>query len=174
MEYGVRSPNVVSTSDHARLYSSHDSIVVKSHLRTFQLISAAINSLFLCRWYAATDAIVGCTSVPEVWDVVRSWCLPLEEGETDLAVAKFERVSMNGDEDPKLFFARVSKSDEFLKQIGEPRTPEQIVCASLSASCRTSSTAPEAQTLGSSNQYRPSPRSRYCSGRPPVRGFEVR
>ena len=55
------------------------------------------------------------------------WLLPLQPAERHLLEAELERVKFIGDEDPKFFFARISRLETTMRAIGIKKSESDIV-----------------------------------------------
>ena len=58
---------------------------------------------------------------------MREWPLPLHSAERHLFVADLERVQFVGDEDPKFFFARISRLETAMHAVGIKKSESDIV-----------------------------------------------
>ena len=58
---------------------------------------------------------------------MREWSLPLHPAERHLLVAELERVQFMGDEDPKFFFARISRLETTMHAVGIKKSGSDIV-----------------------------------------------
>ena len=58
---------------------------------------------------------------------MRDWSLPLQPAERHLLVAELERVQFMGDEDPKFFFARISRLETTMRAVGIEKTESETV-----------------------------------------------
>jgi len=117
---GESSPDVIHTFDHRQLYGRFTEDLVTAHVKIFQILCFALEGSPL------EDEISSCTSVPAAWSVIQRWCLPLQDGDKELAIARFENVKMIDDENPKFYFARVMELANTLLSVQEYRTPEEI------------------------------------------------
>ena len=58
---------------------------------------------------------------------MREWALPLQPAERHLLVAELEGVQFMGDEDPKFFFARISRLETTMRAVGIEKSESEIV-----------------------------------------------
>ena len=58
---------------------------------------------------------------------MREWALPLHPAERHLLVAELEGVQFMGDEDPKFFFARISRLKTTMRAVGIKKSESDIV-----------------------------------------------
>ena len=58
---------------------------------------------------------------------MREWSLPLHPAERHLLVAELERVQFMGDEDPKFFFALISRLETTMRAVGIEKGGSEIV-----------------------------------------------
>ena len=59
-----------------------------------------------------------CHSVSDTLRTMREWALPLQPAERHLLVAELEGVQFMGDEDPKFFFACISRLETTIRAVG--------------------------------------------------------
>ena len=119
------SPDVIRVVDHEQLYPRCTKAIVDNHAWVFKVMCNAVADS------ALQDEILTCHSVPEAWEVIQRWCLPLQDGDKDWGVAQFENVSIKGDEDPREYFARVARLAHTLERIGEEKSPQHIARVAL-------------------------------------------
>ena len=58
---------------------------------------------------------------------MREWALPLHSAERHLLVTELEGVQFMGDEDPKFFFARISRLETTMRAVGIKKSESDIV-----------------------------------------------
>ena len=68
-----------------------------------------------------------CHSVSDALRTMREWALPLHPAERHLLVTRLERVQFMGDEDPKFFFARISRLETTMRAVGIKKSESDIV-----------------------------------------------
>ena len=73
------------------------------------------------------DRLYECHSVSDALRTMREWSLPLYPAERHLLVAELERVQFMGDEDPKFFFARISRLETTIHAVGIKKSGSEIV-----------------------------------------------
>ena len=66
-------------------------------------------------------------SVSGALKTMREWALPLLPSERHLLVAELEGVQFMGDEDPKFFFARISRLETTMRAVGIKKSKSDIV-----------------------------------------------
>ena len=73
------------------------------------------------------DRLYECHSVSDALRTMREWALTLHPAERQLLVAELERVHFMGDEDPKFFFARISRLETTMHAVGNKKSETDIV-----------------------------------------------
>ena len=73
------------------------------------------------------DRLYECHSVSDALRTMREWSLPLQPAERHLLVAELERVQFMGNEDPKIFFARISRLETTMHAVGINKSESDIV-----------------------------------------------
>ena len=73
------------------------------------------------------DRLYECHTVSDALRTMREWLLPLHPAERHLLVAELERVQFMGDEDPKFFFARISRLETTMHAVGIKQSESNIV-----------------------------------------------
>ena len=68
-----------------------------------------------------------CHSVSDALTTMREWALPLQPAERHLLVAELEGVQFMGDEDPKIFFVRISRLETTMRAVGIAKSESDIV-----------------------------------------------
>ena len=58
---------------------------------------------------------------------MREWALPFHPAERHLLVAELERVQFMGDEDPKVFFPRISRLERMMHTVGIKKSESNII-----------------------------------------------
>ena len=58
---------------------------------------------------------------------MREWALPLQPAERHLLVAELEGIQFMGDEDPKFFFASISRLETMMRAVGIEKSDSEIV-----------------------------------------------
>ena len=66
-------------------------------------------------------------SVEGVWQAVMTWYQPRGDAERDHLEDDFDNIAMQGDEDPKLFFARVEGKLNVLASLGILKSDREVV-----------------------------------------------
>lgn len=107
--------NVISCGDTAHLESMHGRQAVKDHRKCWHFLSEAIFGTDI------EERGASCGSVPDAWQVVREWSLPVSDADQRLLLQQLENVVMHSDENPKHYFARFdalsNKTERELTQI---------------------------------------------------------
>ena len=110
------SPNapqiaVISCVDDAYLFGHFGEALVTEQTRVWEYIcETTADASFENRLYE-------CHSVLDALRTMREWALPLYPAERHLLVAELEGVQFMGDEDPKFFFARVSRLETTIRAV---------------------------------------------------------
>ena len=73
------------------------------------------------------DRLYECHSVSDALKIMREWSLPLQRAERHLLAAELEGVQFMGDEDPKFFFARISRLETTMCAVGIEKNESEIV-----------------------------------------------
>ena len=58
---------------------------------------------------------------------MREWALPLQPAERHLLAAELEGVQIMGDENPKLFFERISRLETTMRAVGIAKSGSEII-----------------------------------------------
>ena len=112
---------VISCSDEAYLFGHFGEALVSEHRRVWGYIcEATADAPFENRLYE-------CHSVSNALRTIREWALPLHPAERHLLVAELEGVQFMGDEDPKFFFARISRLKTTVRAVGIKKSESDIV-----------------------------------------------
>ena len=117
------APKIAVTSciNDAYLFGHFGEAFVTDHRRVSGYISeATAGAPFEERLYE-------CHFVSDALRTVREWALPLYPAERHLLVAKLEGVQFMGDEDPKFFFARISRLETTMRAVGIDKNESEIV-----------------------------------------------
>ena len=124
---------VISCINNAYLFGPFGEALVTDHRRVWGYISEATAGA------PFEDRLYECYSVSDALRTTREWALPLHPAERHLLVAELEGVQFMRDEDPKFFFARISrlettmhavgieKSDSDMCALAEPPYPHALV-----------------------------------------------
>ena len=112
---------VISCINDAYLFGHFGEALVTDHRRVWGYISeATAGSPF-------EDRLYECHSVSDALRTMREWSLPLQPAERHLLVVELERVQFMGHEDPKLFFARISRLETTMHAVGIKKSESDIV-----------------------------------------------
>ena len=112
---------VISCVDDAYLFGHFGEALVTEHRRVWGYIcEATAGAPFKNRLYE-------CHSVSDALRTMREWALPLQPAERHLFVAELEGVQLMGDEDPKFFFARISRLETTMRAVGIEKSESKIV-----------------------------------------------
>ena len=112
---------VISSVDDAYCFGHFGEALVTEHRRTWGYIcEATAGALFENRLYE-------CHFVSDALRTMREWALPLQPAERHLLVAELEGVQFMGDEDPKFFFARISRLVTTMRAVGIEKSESEIV-----------------------------------------------
>ena len=112
---------VISCVDDAYLFGHFGEALVTGRRRLWGYISEAPAGVpFENRLYE-------CHSVSDALRIMREWALPLQPAERHLLVAELERVQCMGGEDPKFFFARISRLETTMHAVGIKKSVSEIV-----------------------------------------------
>ena len=113
--------SVISCVDDAYLFGHFGEALVKEHRRTWGCIyEATAGAPYENRRHE-------CHSVSDALRTMREWALPLQPAERHLLVAELEGVQFMGDEDPKFFFARISRLETTIRAVGIEKSDSEIV-----------------------------------------------
>ena len=112
---------VISCINDAYLFGHFGEALVTDHRRLWGYISEATAGA------PFEDRLYECHSVSDALRTMREWSLPLQPAERHLLVAELERVQFMGDEDPKFFFARISRLETTMRAVGIEKTESEIV-----------------------------------------------
>ena len=117
----VSQITVISCVDDAYLFGHFGEALVTEHRRVWGYIcEATAGAPFENRLYE-------CHSVSDALRTMREWALPLQPAERHLLVAELEGVQFMGDEDPKFFFARISRLETTMRAVGIEKSESEIV-----------------------------------------------
>ena len=112
---------VISCINDAYLFGHFGEALVTDHRRVWGYISeATAGAPFEDRLYERQ-------SVSDALRTMKEWLLPLQPAERHLLVAELERVQFMGDEDPKFFFARISRLETTMHAVGIKKNESDIV-----------------------------------------------
>ena len=112
---------VISCVDDAYLLGHFGAALVTEHRRVWGYICEATADVpFENRLYE-------CHSVSDALGTMREWAWPLHPAERHLLVAELEGVQFLGDEDPKFFFARISRLETTMRAVGIKKSESDIV-----------------------------------------------
>ena len=112
---------VISCVDDAYLFGHFGEALVTEHRQAWGYIcEATAGAPFENRLYE-------CPSVSDALRTMREWALPLQPAERHLLVAELEGVKFKGDEDPKFFFARISRLETTMRAVGIEKRESEIV-----------------------------------------------
>ena len=112
---------VISCINDAYLFGHFDEALVTDHRRVWGYISEATAGA------PFEDRLYECHSVSDALRTMREWSLPLQPAEWHMLVAELERVQFMGDEDPKFFFARISRLDTTMSDVGIKKSELDIL-----------------------------------------------
>ena len=112
---------VISCINDAYLFGHFGETLVTDHRRVWGYICEATADAPL------EDRLYECHSVSDALRTMREWALPLYPAERPLLVMKLEGVQFMGDEDPKIFFARISRLETTMRAVGIEKTESEIV-----------------------------------------------
>ena len=112
---------VISCINDAYLFGHFGEALVTDHRRVWGYISKATAGT------PFEDRLYECHSVSDALRTMREWSLPLHPAERHLPVAELERVQFTGDEDPKFFFARISRLEITIHAVGIKKSEPDIV-----------------------------------------------
>ena len=112
---------VISCVDDAYLFGHFGEALVSEHRWVWGYIcEATADAPFENRLYE-------CHSVSDALRTMREWALALQPAERHLLVAEFKGVQFMGDEDPKFFFARISRLETTMRAVGIKTSESDIV-----------------------------------------------
>ena len=103
---------VISCTNDAYLLGHFGEALVPDHRRVWGYISEATAGA------PFEDRLYECHSVSDALRTMREWSLPLQPAERHLLVAESKGVQFMGDEDPTLFFARISRLETTMRAVG--------------------------------------------------------
>ena len=112
---------VISCINDAYLFGHFGEALVTDHRRVWGYISEATAGA------PFEDRLYECHSVSDALRTMRERSLPLHSAERHLLVAELERVQFMGDEDPKFFFARISRLETTMHAVGIKKSESEIV-----------------------------------------------
>ena len=112
---------VISCINDAYLFGNFDEALVTDHRRVWGYISEATAGA------PFEDRLYECHSVSDALRTMREWALPLYPAERHLRVAQLEGVQFIRDEDPKIFFARISRLETRMRAVGIERNELKVV-----------------------------------------------
>ena len=116
---------VISRINDAYLFGHFGEALVTDHRRIWGYISKATAGA------PFEDRLYECHSVSDALRTMREWSLALHPAERHLLVAELERVQFMGDEDPKFFFARISRLETTMHAVGIKKSESDIVQITL-------------------------------------------
>ena len=103
---------VISCINDAYLFGHFGEALVTEHIRVWGYnCEATADAPF-------EDRLYECHSVSDALRTMREWALPLHPAERHLLVAELEGVQFMGDEDPKIFFARIFRLETTMRAVG--------------------------------------------------------
>ena len=112
---------VIRCINEAYLFGHFDEALVTEHIRVWGYIcEATAGAPFENRLYE-------CHSVSDALRTMREWALPLYPAERHLLVAELEGVQFMGDDDLKIFFARISRLETTMRALGIKKSESDIV-----------------------------------------------
>ena len=112
---------VISCADDTYLFGHFGEAQVTEHRRTWGYIcEATAGAPFENRLYE-------CHSVSDALRTMREWALPLQPAERHLLAAELEGVQFMGDEDPKIFFAHISRLEMTMRAVGIAKSDSEII-----------------------------------------------
>ena len=112
---------VISCINDAYLFGHFGEALVTDHRRVWGHISEATAGA------PFEDRLYECHSVSDALRTIREWSLPLHPAERHLLVAELEIVKFMGDEDPKFFFARISRLETTMHVVEIKKSESDIV-----------------------------------------------
>ena len=112
---------VISCINDAYLFGHFGKALVTDHRRVWGYISEATAGA------PFEDRLYECHSVSDALRTMREWALPRYPAERHLLVAKLEGVQFMVDEDPKFFFARISRLGTTMRAVGIEKNESEIV-----------------------------------------------
>ena len=112
---------IISCVDDTYLFGHFGEALVTEHRRTWGYIcEATAGAPFENRLHE-------CHSVSDALRTMREWVLPLQPAERHLLVAELEGVQLMGDEDPKVFFARIFRLETTMRVVGIEKSDSEII-----------------------------------------------
>ena len=112
---------VISCINDAYLFGHFGEALVTDHRRVWGYISEAIAGA------PFEDRLYECHTVSDAVRTMREWSLPFQPAEWHLLVTELERVQFMRDEDPKFFFARISRVETTMHAVGIKKSETDIV-----------------------------------------------
>ena len=112
---------VISCMNDAYLFGHFGEALVTDHRRAWGYISEATAGV------PFEDRLYESHTVSDALRTMREWSLPLHPAEWHLLVAELERVQFMGNEDPKFFFARISRLETTMHAVGIKKSESDIV-----------------------------------------------
>ena len=112
---------IISCINDTYLFGHFGEALVTDHRRVWGHISEATAGA------PFEDRLYECHSISDALRTMREWSLPLHPAERHLLVAELERVQFMGDEDPKFFFARISRLETMMHAVGIKKSESDIV-----------------------------------------------
>ena len=112
---------VISCINDAYLCGHFGEALVTEHRRVWG---------YICESTADTpfeNRLYECHSVSDALRTMREWALPLHPAERHLLVAGLKKVQFMGHEDPKFFFARISRLETTMRAVGIKKSESGIV-----------------------------------------------
>ena len=103
---------VISCINDAYLFGNFGEALATDHRRVWGYISEATAGA------PFEDRLYECHPVSDALRTMREWSLPLQPAERHLLVSELERVQFMEDEDPKFFFARISRLETTMHPVG--------------------------------------------------------
>ena len=111
---------VIRCINDAYRFGHFGEALVTDHRRVWEYISEATAGA------PFEDRLYECHSVLDALWTVREGSLPLYPAERHLLVAELEGVQLMGDEDPKCFFARISRLETTMQAVGIEKIESEI------------------------------------------------
>ena len=112
---------VISCINGLYIFGHFGEALVTDHRRVWGYISEATAGA------SFEDRLYEYHSVSDALRTAREWALPLHPAERHLLVAELERVQFMGGEDPKFFFARISRLETTMHAVGIKKSESDIV-----------------------------------------------
>ena len=112
---------VISCINDAFLFGHFGEALVTEHRRVWGYICEATPDA------PFENCLYECHSVLDALRTMREWALPLHPAERHLLVAELEGVQFMGNEDPKFFFARISRLETTMRAVGIKKSESNFV-----------------------------------------------